>query len=90
MIVTEGVAVSPQAQGFPNAPGIYSDEQTAGWRAVVDAVATSGEAEFGATAARLRRGRDCGASAAGLAWNWGGAGAGLAWGWGGATQSGTV
>jgi len=42
MIVTEGVAVSPQAQGFPNAPGIYSDDQIVGWRAVVDAVHARG------------------------------------------------
>jgi N-ethylmaleimide reductase len=29
MIVTEGTAVSPQAQGFPNAPGIYTTGQIA-------------------------------------------------------------
>jgi N-ethylmaleimide reductase len=38
MIVTEGTAVSPQGQGFPNAPGIYTTRQIAGWRAVTDAV----------------------------------------------------
>ena len=42
MIVTEGTAVSPQAQGFPNAPGIYTAQQITGWRAVVDAVHSRG------------------------------------------------
>ena len=38
LIISEGTAVSPQAQGFPNAPGIYAPEQIEGWRVVVDAV----------------------------------------------------
>jgi N-ethylmaleimide reductase len=42
MIVTEGTAVSPQAQGFPNAPGIYTADQIAGWRAIADAVHARG------------------------------------------------
>ena len=42
MIVTEGTAVSPQAQGFPNAPGIYTAEQITGWRAIADAVHAGG------------------------------------------------
>jgi N-ethylmaleimide reductase len=44
MIVTEGTAVSPQAQGFPNAPGIYTNGQIAGWRAIADAVHARGGA----------------------------------------------
>jgi N-ethylmaleimide reductase len=42
LIVSEGTAVSPQAQGYPNAPGIYTAEQIAGWRAVTDGVHTGG------------------------------------------------
>jgi N-ethylmaleimide reductase len=38
LIISEGVAVSPQAQGYPSSPGIYSAEQIAGWRSVTDAV----------------------------------------------------
>lgn len=38
LIVAEGTAVSHQAQGYPNAPGIYTREQIAGWRRVTDAV----------------------------------------------------
>ncbi len=42
LIISEGVAVSPQAQGYPSSPGIYTAEQVAGWRAVTDAVHASG------------------------------------------------
>ena len=42
LIVTEGTAVSPQAQGYPNAPGIYTAGQIAGWRAVAAAVHARG------------------------------------------------
>jgi N-ethylmaleimide reductase len=38
LIISEGTAVSPQAQGYPSSPGIYTLEQIAGWRAVTDAV----------------------------------------------------
>src|SRR6202453_511079 len=42
LIISEGTAVSPQAQGYPSSPGIYSAEQIAGWRAVTDAVHARG------------------------------------------------
>jgi N-ethylmaleimide reductase len=42
LIVSEGTAISPQAQGFPNAPGIYTAAQIAGWRAVTDGVHVRG------------------------------------------------
>lgn len=42
LIISEGVAVSPQAQGYPSSPGIYSPEQIAGWRVVTDAVHARG------------------------------------------------
>ena len=38
LIIAEGTAVSRQAQGYPNAPGIYTSEQIAGWRNVTQAV----------------------------------------------------
>jgi N-ethylmaleimide reductase len=38
LIISEGTAVSAQAQGYPSSPGIYTEEQIAGWRAVTDAV----------------------------------------------------
>jgi N-ethylmaleimide reductase len=38
LIIAEGTAVSQQGQGYPNAPGIYTPEQVAGWKKVTDAV----------------------------------------------------
>lgn len=38
LIIAEGTAVSEQGQGYPNAPGIYTAEQIAGWKTVTDAV----------------------------------------------------
>ncbi len=38
LIITEGTAISPQAHGYPNAPGIYSADQIAGWRRITDRV----------------------------------------------------
>ncbi len=42
LIVSEGTAISPQAQGYPNAPGIYTADQIAGWRTVTDSVHAHG------------------------------------------------
>ena len=42
LIIAEGTAISPQAHGYPNAPGIYTPEQIAGWRAVAHAVHARG------------------------------------------------
>jgi N-ethylmaleimide reductase len=38
LIITEGTAISADAQGYPGAPGIYTPEQVAGWRRVTDEV----------------------------------------------------
>ncbi|MGA3241810.1 MAG: alkene reductase [Bryobacteraceae bacterium] len=38
LIISEGTAISAQAQGYPAAPGIYTAEQVAAWRRVTDAV----------------------------------------------------
>jgi N-ethylmaleimide reductase len=38
LIVTEGTAPSEVGQGYLNVPGLYTDEQVAGWRLVADAV----------------------------------------------------
>jgi len=42
LIVTEGTAIGAEARGYPAAPGIYTTEQVAGWRAVTDAVHARG------------------------------------------------
>ncbi|MDG3086036.1 alkene reductase [Vibrio hannami] len=38
LIVAEGTQISPMGQGYAWTPGIYSQEQIAGWRKVTDAV----------------------------------------------------
>ena len=38
MIITEGAFISPQAGGYDNAPGIWSDEQVAQWRKILQAI----------------------------------------------------
>lgn len=45
LIVSEGVVVDPMGQGYPGAPGIYNDEQTAAWKLVTQAV-HKGPAKF--------------------------------------------
>jgi N-ethylmaleimide reductase len=42
LIITEGTFVSEQGQGWYGAPGIYSEEQRAGWTRVTDAVHGAG------------------------------------------------
>jgi N-ethylmaleimide reductase len=42
LIVTEGSQVSPQGIGYVNTPGIYSEEQVAGWKQVTAAVHARG------------------------------------------------
>ncbi len=49
LIITEGTQVSQQGQGYVWTPGMYSDAQTAGWKAITDAV----HAEGGKIAAQL-------------------------------------
>lgn len=38
LIVTEGTIIRPDARGYSNVPGIYTDAQIAGWRRITDAV----------------------------------------------------
>jgi len=42
LIVSEATQISPMGKGYINTPGIHSEEQIAGWKAVVDAVHRSG------------------------------------------------
>lgn len=38
LIITEATPISAMAHGYPNLPGIYTDQQIAGWLKVTDAV----------------------------------------------------
>ncbi len=42
LIVTEATLISSDAQGYPNTPGIYNDQQAESWSHVVDAVHQNG------------------------------------------------
>jgi N-ethylmaleimide reductase len=42
LIITEASQVSPEGVGYPATPGIYSDQQVAGWQKVTDAVHQAG------------------------------------------------
>lgn len=42
LLITEATAISHQAQGYADVPGLYSPEQVSAWRAVTDAVHAAG------------------------------------------------
>ncbi|KAA1472761.1 FMN-linked oxidoreductase [Dentipellis sp. KUC8613] len=42
MLITEATIIHPKAGGFSHAPAIYSDEQIAAWKKIVDAVHAKG------------------------------------------------
>lgn len=42
LLITEAIAVSQEAIGFPHSPGIWSEEQVQGWKKVVQAVHEKG------------------------------------------------
>jgi N-ethylmaleimide reductase len=42
LIISEASQISPKGQGYPNTPGIYSQEQIAGWEKVTTAVHQAG------------------------------------------------
>lgn len=42
LILTEATSVTPMGVGYPDTPGIWSEQQIAGWRLVTDAVHAAG------------------------------------------------
>jgi len=42
LILSEATSVSPQGVGYADTPGIWSDEQVAGWKKITDAVHAAG------------------------------------------------
>lgn len=38
LIITEGTFISPEDGGFANVPGLYTDDQIAGWKKVINAI----------------------------------------------------
>lgn len=46
LIISEATIIRPDGQGYPNTPGIYTDEQIQGWRKVTDSVHQNGGTIF--------------------------------------------
>ncbi|NKJ39563.1 alkene reductase [Rhizobium sp. SG570] len=46
LIITEATAIASSARGYYHAPGLYSDEQVAGWKRITDAVHDRGGTFF--------------------------------------------
>jgi 2,4-dienoyl-CoA reductase-like NADH-dependent reductase (Old Yellow Enzyme family) len=42
LIISEATSVTPIGVGYPHTPGVWSEEQTQGWRAITDAVHEAG------------------------------------------------
>jgi len=42
LIISEATIIRPDGQGYPNTPGIYSQQQLKGWKKVTDAVHANG------------------------------------------------
>ena len=42
LVISEGTQISPEGKGYMDTPGIYDDEQVAGWRTITDAVHAAG------------------------------------------------
>jgi 2,4-dienoyl-CoA reductase-like NADH-dependent reductase (Old Yellow Enzyme family) len=42
LIISEATSVTPQGVGYPDTPGIWSDDQVAGWKKITDAVHAAG------------------------------------------------
>lgn len=46
LIISEATIIRPDAQGYPNVPGLFSDEQVQGWKKVTDAIHANGGKMF--------------------------------------------
>ncbi len=42
LIISEATSISPMGVGYPNTPGIWSQEQIAGWKRVAEGVHSAG------------------------------------------------
>ncbi|KII86958.1 hypothetical protein PLICRDRAFT_114056 [Plicaturopsis crispa FD-325 SS-3] len=42
LLISEATFIAPQAGGYPNVPGIWNDDQIAGWKKITDAVHAKG------------------------------------------------
>ena len=42
LVISEATSISPRGYGYPNTPGIHTDDQMEGWRKITDAVHAKG------------------------------------------------
>ncbi|MGC9461943.1 alkene reductase, partial [Vibrio genomosp. F10 str. 9ZD137] len=42
LIISEAIIIRPDGQGYPNTPGLFSEDQISGWKKVTDAVHSNG------------------------------------------------
>ena len=42
LIISEAIIIRPDAQGYPNVPGLYTQEQVNGWKVVTEKVHANG------------------------------------------------
>lgn len=45
-MISEGVIVDPRGKGFPNTPGLWSEEQVEAWRGITQTVHDEGGVFF--------------------------------------------
>ncbi|KDQ13240.1 hypothetical protein BOTBODRAFT_66957 [Botryobasidium botryosum FD-172 SS1] len=57
LLITEGTFISAEGGGYPNVPGIYTDEQIAAWKKITDAVHARGSYIYLQIAAAGRTGK---------------------------------
>ncbi len=53
LILSEATSVTPMGVGYPDTPGIWSEEQVEGWKLVTDAVHKARRPDFPATVGML-------------------------------------
>ena len=46
LLISEGVVIDPRGRGFPNTPGLWSEEQVEGWKPITAAVKKKGGVVF--------------------------------------------
>lgn len=54
LIISEGINIGPMSNAFDRTPGLWTDEQTEGWKAVVDLIHEKGGRVVAQLARRTR------------------------------------
>jgi 2,4-dienoyl-CoA reductase-like NADH-dependent reductase (Old Yellow Enzyme family) len=46
LLISEGIVIDPRGKGFPNTPGLWSEEQVEAWKPITTAVKAKGGVFF--------------------------------------------